>query len=45
MERRESSEVARQGRLKSSEVGRQEAPSFVQGWGMQGESKISSFCF
>ena len=29
----------------SSEVARWEVPGFIQGWGMQGESKISSFCF
>ena len=44
-ERWEGSEVARWGRWKNGEVGRWEVSGFVQGWGMQGESKISSFCF
>ena len=41
----EGSEVARWGRWESGEVGRWGVPGFVQGWGMQGDSKISSFCF
>ena len=41
----EGSEMARQKRRKSSEVARREAPYFIQGWGMQGETEISSFCF
>ena len=42
----ESSEMARWGRWESGEVGRWEVPGFVQGLGgMQGESKISCFCF
>ena len=44
-ERWEGSEVLRWGRWESGEVGRWRVPGFVQRWGMQGESKISSFCF
>ena len=44
-EMQEGSKMARLERWESVEVGRQEAPSFVYGWAMQGESKISSFCF
>ena len=29
----------------SSEVARWEIPCFIQGWGMQDETKISSICF
>ena len=44
-ERWEGSEVARWRRWESGEVGRWEVLGFVQGWGMQGKSKISSFSF
>ena len=37
--------VARSERQESGEVRRWEVPSFVQGWGTQGEPKILSFCF
>ena len=32
-------------RCEGSKVGRWEVPGLTQGWGTQGESKISSFCF
>ena len=32
-------------RWESGEVRRWEVPGFIHRWGMQGESKISSFCF
>ena len=44
-ERREGSEMARKERWESSEVARLKVPCFIQGWGVQGETKISSFCF
>ena len=44
-DRWEGSEVARWERWESSEVARWEVPGFIRGWGTQGESKISSFCF
>ena len=44
-ERWEGNEVARWGRWESGEVRRWGVPGFVQGWGMQADSKISSFCF
>ena len=47
-ERWAGSEMARVERWEiweSREVARWEVPGFIQGWGMQGESKISSFCF
>ena len=44
-ERREGSEVARWGRWESGEVGRWRVAGFVQGWGMQGDSKIPSYGF
>ena len=37
--------MARWERWKSSEVARSEVPGFIQGWMLQGESKISSVCF
>ena len=37
--------MARSERRESSEVVRWEVPGFIQGWGTQGESKISPFCF
>ena len=40
---REGNEAGRWGRCQSREVGSWEVLSFVQGWGMQGESKILSF--
>ena len=40
-----SSEVARWEGWYSSEVVTWEVPIFIQEWGTQGESKISSFCF
>ena len=51
-ERREGNEVTRWKRWEGSEVARWESgemrrwevPGYIQGWGMQGESKISSFC-
>ena len=33
------------GKGKSVEMGRQEVPGFIQGWGAQCESKILSFSF
>ena len=42
-ERCEGSEVARWKRWESSEVVRWEVPGFIQGWGMESQSKISSF--
>ena len=42
---RGGSEMARQERLESSEAARWEIPCFIHVWGMQGETKISSFCF
>ena len=44
-ERCKSGEVARWERRESGEVRRWEVPGFFQGWQMQVESKISSFCF
>ena len=41
----EVGEVERWERWESGEVARWEVPGFIQGWGTQGESKISSFCF
>ena len=38
-------ETARQERWESSEVARWEILCFIHGWGTQGETKISSFCF
>ena len=38
-------EVAKWERQNNGEVGRWEVPGFIQGWGTQGESNISSFCF
>ena len=38
-------ETARQERWQSSEVARWEILCFIHGWGMQGETKISSFYF
>ena len=37
--------MARWGRWESGEVRKWEFPGIIQGWGMQGDSKISSFCF
>ena len=31
--------------LLKTNVGREKVSGFIQGWGMQSESKISSFCF
>ena len=42
LESQKGSEVAN---CKSIEVAQWGFPSFIQGWGMQGESKISSFSF
>ena len=44
-ERWKGNEVARWERQESCEVGRWEVPGFIQEWGIQGESKILSFCF
>ena len=44
-ERWKGNEVVRWKRQESGEVGRWEVPGLIQGWGTQGESKISSFCF
>ena len=41
----EDREMARQERWESSEVSRWEICCFIQGWEMQGETKISSFRF
>ena len=41
-ERWKGSEVAR---WENGEAERWEVPGFIQGWGTQDESKISSFCF
>ena len=40
--RRDGGEV---GKVQGSKVARWEVPGLTQGWGTQGESKISSFCF
>ena len=37
--------MARWERGKSGKVTRWEVPGCVQGWGTQGDSNISSFCF
>ena len=42
-ERWEGSEVARWGRWESGAVRRWAIPGFVQGWRMQGDSKIPSY--
>ena len=39
------SEMIRQERWEINEVARWEISCLIQGWGMQGEAKISSFCF
>ena len=39
-EEERGSEMARQERWESSEVARWEISCFIQGWGMQGETKI-----
>ena len=39
------SKMAGQEKWESSEVARWEIPCFIHGWGIQGETKISSFCF
>ena len=39
------SEMVRQERWEISEVARWEIPCFIQGWGIQAEAKVSSFCF
>ena len=44
-ERWGGSEMTIQERWESSVVARREGLCFIQGWGMQGETKISSFCF
>ena len=44
-ERWEGSEVARWGKWERGKGGRWEVPDFVQGWEMQGDHKVSSFCF
>ena len=44
-ERWEGSEMARKERWESSEVARLKVPCFIQWWGVQCETKISSFCF
>ena len=44
-ERWEGSEVARWESWENGEAERWEVPGFIQGWGTQDESKISSFCF
>ena len=41
----ESSELPRWERWENGEVERWEVPGFIQGWGIQDESKILSFCF
>ena len=41
----EGSKIARQERWESSEVARWKIPCFIQVWGTQGETKISSFYF
>ena len=33
------------GRKERGELARWEVPGFIQGWGTQGESYTSSFCF
>ena len=40
----EKSKVGSWERWEGSEVEIWEVPGFIQGWGMQGESKIASFC-
>ena len=44
-ERWDGSEVAKRERWESDKVRRWEVHGFIQGWGMQGQSQISSFCF
>ena len=44
-ERYEGGEVARWERWESSKVTRWEVSGFIQEWGTQADSKISSFCF
>ena len=39
------SEMTRRERWETSDVARWEIPCFIQGWGTQGETKVSSFCF
>ena len=41
----ESSELAIWERWENGEVEKWEVPGFIQGWGTQVDSKISSFCF
>ena len=44
-ERCNGRKVARWERKKNGEMARWEVPAFIQEWGTQGESQISSFCF
>ena len=44
-ERWEGSEMARWERWETSDVASGKIPCFIQGWGTQGETKVSSFCF
>ena len=39
------SEMARWERWETSDVASGKIPCFIQGWGTQGETKVSSFCF
>ena len=44
-ERWKGSEVTRWENWENGEAERWKVPGFIQGWGTQDESKISSFCF
>ena len=44
-ERWEGSEVARWERWETSDAARWKIPCFIKGWGTQGETKVSPFCF
>ena len=44
-ERWEGSEVAIWERWETSDAARWKVPCFIKGWGTQGETKVSPFCF
>ena len=44
-ERWEGSEVAIWERWETSDAARWKIPCFIKGWGTQGETKVSPFCF
>ena len=39
------SEMARWERWETSDAARWKVPCFIKGWGTQGETKVSPFCF